>query len=216
MRATNSSAPNPRTSSSSRSAATATVRSPRSLASSTAYPPSAPAAPVTSSHWPGRSASRSSACAAVSAFSGSVAASAARQPARGRRDRFAVQHDLIGLCADRRGQQVTQSDHRLAGPQPVYARAYRVDDAGQIPPDADRACRGHQAVPGEHAGPRREVHRVHRGRLHRDPHLARPGMRHRDIGHLQRLGASEAADDHCLHGYLLGRGTPDACHSYAR
>ena len=75
VRATNSSAPSSRTSSSSRGAATATVRSPRSVASSSANPPTAPAAPVTSSHWPGRSASRSSAWSAVRLLSGMVDAS---------------------------------------------------------------------------------------------------------------------------------------------
>ena len=75
------SAPNPSTSDSSARAASATTRRPSALANCTAYPPTAPAAPVTANVLPGSRDNTSSAWRAVNPFIGSVDASASETPA---------------------------------------------------------------------------------------------------------------------------------------
>ena len=73
-------APSPVTNASSSAPATAYTDSPLWTASSTANPPTAPAAPVTARDRPGARPSASSACAAVNPPSGRVAASSAVRP----------------------------------------------------------------------------------------------------------------------------------------
>ena len=98
------------------------------------------------------------------------------------RDRTGVEDHLLGLRADRRGQQIAHPDHGVTGLEPVYARAKGIDDASQVPPQADVAAGRHQAVPGEKASAGGDVDRVDRCRLHPDPYLPGTGLRDRDVG----------------------------------
>jgi hypothetical protein len=73
-----------------------------------------------------------------------------RRHAAGRgRDRVGVEDYLLGLRADRRGQQIAHPDHRVTGREPVHSRAERIDDASQVPPQADVTAGRHQVVLGE-------------------------------------------------------------------
>ena len=102
--------------------------------------------------------------------------------ARRGRDRVGVENNLFGLSADRRGQQVAHADYRVAGRELVRSRAERVDDAGQVPPQADVCAGCHQAVLGEPASAGGDVDRVDRCRMHPDSHLPGAGLRGRDVG----------------------------------
>ena len=162
-------------------AATATNEPLSRTASSAATPttaassaPSTPAGTVTSSHWPGCSAGRFSACTAVRPLSGIVNASAAGT--RRRRDRVAVEDHLLCLRAYRRGQQIAHSDHGVASIEPVRARTDGIDDAGQVPPDADVTA---GIGPAQHL-------RIDRSRAHAD------GARDRDSRMESRLAARSA------------------------
>ena len=102
--------------------------------------------------------------------------------ARRGRDGVGVEDDLLGLSADRRGQQVAHSDHRVADREPVRSRPERVDHAGQVPAQADVAAGSHQAALGEPASAGGNVDRVDRCRAHPDSHLPGAGLRDRDVG----------------------------------
>jgi hypothetical protein len=113
-----------------------------------------------------------------------AASSASRGPWYGSRRcaHACVEDDLLGLRADRRGQQVAHPDHVVADREPVRTRAERVDDPGQVPPQADVAAGRHQAVLGETASAGGDIDRVDRRRPHPDAYLPGAGMRDRDVG----------------------------------
>ena len=164
-------------------AATATNEPLSRTASSAATPttaassaPSTPAGTVTSSHWPGCSASRFSACTAVRPLSGIVERLRGRYAARRRRDRVAVEDHLLCLRAYRRGRQIAHSDHGVASIELVRARTDGIDDAGQVPPDADVTA---GIGPAQHL-------RIDRSRAHAD------GARDRGSRMESRLAARSA------------------------
>jgi hypothetical protein len=178
VRATNSSAPSRRTSSSSPGAATATVRSPRSTASCSANPPSA----RDQEPLPGLEREQVQCLVRGEAVErNSRRLDRCHAAGRGR-DRIGVENYLLGLRADRRGQQIAHPDHHVTGREPVHARAERIDDAGQVPPQADITAGRHQAVLGEPASAGGDIDRVDRRRVHPDAYLPGAGLRDRDVG----------------------------------
>src|SRR5215470_338503 len=122
-RSTTVCAPKPFTSAASADPATAITRSPSATPSSTAYPPTAPAAPVTPRVCPGLSASRSSARRTVSPFIGRVAAASRLVPS-GTRATDAVGTTTCSAWAPPPGRRgltiaITRSPWRNVAPSPT-------------------------------------------------------------------------------------------------
>ena len=168
-RGSTTSAPKPRTSSSSSDFASAKTRSPRCFAIPITYDASSPAPPVTASVWPSVSPSGSRPLSAVTAFMGSVEACSRVAPS-GIATTEPAGATSSSVCAPPPGRHgTTIAITSSPTVRPLAPVPDRLDDPGAVPPDNPG---GRHSLYASLAG--RNVGWVHRGSFHREPDLARP------------------------------------------
>ena len=207
------SAPVERTNSSSLGRPSPVTAQPADLASATAYPPTAPPAPVTSRVRPAGSPSRSTACAAVRELSGTDAASTGSSPSgttatasassrtRSAWARLLADHGVVDA-----GDDVADGDRRDLVADLEHA-------TGDVPAETEALA----GVDGAAArvGGDEDVDRVHRGRDGLDEHLAGSGLQIVDLDDLRLVVAGEGVDG--THGMPPWMGwTGHGCQQYDR
>ncbi len=161
-----------------REAVPITVRSVSWRANCTASEPTPPAAPMISSLPPpvfGTSSRSNSASHAVTAVSGSAAASGEAKAFRLQADDALIHQMIFGIGA--RPHQRAGIEHLVARLEEGDVRTHRLDHPGGVPAEDHRRIR--RALPAHaHLG----VHRIDRDRLHIDQQVARAG---RGLGGLE-------------------------------
>ena len=123
------------------------------------------------------------------------------RPRRRAADRIRLQHDALPVRPvapagnHHRHHRVA---HRQVGLRPL---ADLVHHARRIHPrDVRRRPRRPQRI-GARAAAHKRIRRIHRRRMHPQPHLARPRMRLRQLHHLQRLRPAELHHAHASHSH---------------
>jgi hypothetical protein len=94
---------------------------------------------------------------------------------------------------------VAHPDHRIADLILIHPGANSVDHACQIPADPDLAVGDHQPLLCQQAGAGGDVDRIHGGGSDPNAYLAVAGLGQGDLGHLEDIGAAEAANDNSSH-----------------
>ena len=178
-----------RTNSSSLGRPSPVTSQPASVASATAYPPTAPPAPVTSSLRPAGSPSRSTRLGGGEGVQRDRGRGDGVEPGRDDGDRVGVEHDQVGLGPVVADHGVVEAGDDVAHGERGDLAADRDHAAGDVPAEAEPLAAVHGAAAG--VGGDERVDRVHGGREGLDQDLAGAGAQ---VGDLDDLGLVVAGD----------------------